>query len=68
MKEPKKPTKYTINAHIRDITEEQLKEYAAKQGMTITGVLNSAIWYCCKEDVDLAIWTIKERRKADGIT
>ena len=60
-----KPRKYTINTHIRDLTEEKLKDYATSQEMTITDLLNAAVWYCQDHNIDLAIWTIQERRKAN---
>lgn len=56
-------TNYSINTRIRDLTEEQLKEYARSQEMTVTDLLNAAAWYCSEEKIDLAIWTIKARRK-----
>ena len=56
-------TNYSINTRIRDLTEEQLKEYARSQEMTVTDLLNAAAWYCRDEKIDLAIWTIKARRK-----
>lgn len=56
-------TNYSINTRIRDLTEEQLKEYARSQEMTVTDLLNAAVWYCSEEKIDLAIWTIKARRK-----
>ena len=59
------PRKYTINTHIRDLTEEKLKDYATSQEMTITDLLNAAVWYCQANNIDLAIWTIRERRKAN---
>ena len=60
-----KPRKYTINTHIRDLTEEKLKDYAMNQEMSITDLLNAAVWYCQVNCIDLAIWTIQERRKAN---
>ena len=54
---------YAINTRIRDLTEDQLKEYARSQEMTVTDLLNAAAWYCRQENIDLAIWTIKARRK-----
>lgn len=57
------PKKYSINTHIRDITEEQLKAYADSQEMNVTELLNAAVWYCYTENIDLAIWSIKQRRK-----
>lgn len=65
MSRPKKPKSYSINAHIRALTEGQLKEYATSQEMTITDLLNAAVWYCQANNIDLAIWTITERRKAN---
>ena len=61
-----KPRKYTINTHIRDLTEEKLKDYAISQEMTITDLLNAAVWYCQANSIDLAIWIIHERRKANS--
>ena len=60
---PKRPKGYNINVHIRDLTGEKLKEYAGSQEMTITDLINTALWYCQEEKIDLAIWTIKARRK-----
>ena len=54
---------YAINTRIRDLTEDQLKEYARSQEMNVTEILNTAVWYCREEGVDLAIWAIKARRK-----
>ena len=63
MAKAKKITYYSINARIRDLTEETLKEYASQQSMTITDLLNASVWYCQANNIDLAIWTIQERRK-----
>lgn len=69
MARPKsKITHYSINTRIRDLTEEQLKNYAEKQEMTITDTLNAAVWYCQSKDIDLAIWKIKQGRKKDADT
>lgn len=65
MGRPKRAISYSINTHIRDLTEEQLKEYAKSQEMSITDTLNSSVWYCQANNIDLAIWTITERRKAN---
>lgn len=59
-----KTNNYCINTRIRALTEEKLKDYATSQEMTITDLLNSAVWYCQANNIDLAIWTITERRKA----
>ena len=67
MGRPKKTKSYTINTHIRDLTETQLKEYAASQEMSITDTLNASVWYCQKMEIDLAIWAITERRKVNQI-
>lgn len=56
--------KYAINIHIRDIAPDALREYAKSQGMNITEVMNAAVWYCQANNIDLAIWSIEERRKA----
>ena len=65
MARPKKPRSYSISARIRDLTEEKLKDYATSQEMTITDLLNAAVWYCQANSIDLAIWAIQERRKAN---
>ena len=58
-----RPNNYGINIKIRDMTEQDLKEYAQSQEMTVTDLLNASVWYCREEKIDLAIWTIKARRK-----
>ena len=65
MKKANKTNNYSINTRIRDLTEEKLKDYATSQEMTITDLLNAAVWYCQTNNIDLAIWTIQERRKAN---
>ena len=58
------PRPYHINTHIRDITPDELREYAALNNMSIVETLNTAIWYCHSNGIDLAIWRLKELRKA----
>lgn len=62
------PKRYNINMHIRDISEADMKEYAATQAMTVTDLLNTALWYCYANKVDLAIWRINELRKQQNET
>ena len=66
MAKARKTTNYSINTRIRALTEEKLKDYATSQEMTITDLLNAAVWYCQANNIDLAIWTIQERRKANA--
>lgn len=54
---------YTVNTKIKDLTEQQLKEYAERQQMSVTDVLNVAVWYAQQNNIDLAIWAIHARRK-----
>ncbi len=62
------PRRYNINMNIRDISETDMKQYAATQNMTITDLVNTALWYCFENQVDLAIWRINEVRKQQNQT
>lgn len=64
MAEAPKQKPYHLNTHIRDLTPDELKEYAALNNMSMVEALNTAIWYCYANGIDLAIWRLKEVRKA----
>lgn len=60
------PTQYNINLRVRDISEAEIKAYATTQAMTVTDLINTALWYCQDNNIDLAIWRINQVRKQQG--
>ena len=50
----------------RDISEAEIKAYATTQAMTVTDLINTALWYCQDNNIDLAIWRINQVRKQQG--
>lgn len=62
------PKRYNINMRIRDISVSDMREYAETQNMSITDLVNTALWYCHENKVDLAIWRINQVRKQQNQT